>query len=94
MAELGDKDVPYLPRGVRVHHCEIRKGWYLLAPERAVKMDQVAAAILSATNGERDFDGIVEKLASDFKAPPEQIAKDARKFLVDLMHKRMVETRP
>ena len=93
VADLLDKDVPFLPRGVRVHHCDIRKGWYLLAPERAVKMDQVAAAILSATNGERDFNGIVEKLASDFKAPTDQIARDARKFLVDLMHKRMVEVR-
>ena len=93
VADLLDNDVPFLPRGVRVHHCDIRKGWYLLAPERAVKMDQVAAAILSATNGERDFNGIVEKLASDFKAPTDQIARDARKFLVDLMHKRMVEVR-
>lgn len=93
MADLGEKDVPFLPRGVRVHHCDVRKGWYLLAPERAVKMDQVAAAILSATDGERDFAGIVVKLASDFKAPREQIAKDAGKFLVDLMHKRMVEVR-
>lgn len=93
MAELGDTDVPFLPRGVRVHHCAIRKGWYLLAPERAVKMDQVAAAILSATDGVRDFAGIVDKLATDFNAPSEQIAKDARKFLIDLMHKRMVEVR-
>ena len=93
MADLGDSDIPFLPRGVRVHHCRIRNGWYLLAPERAVKMDPIAAAILSATDGLRDFEGIVEKLASDFKAPPERIAKDARKFLVDLMHKRMVEIR-
>ncbi|MEM7212372.1 MAG: pyrroloquinoline quinone biosynthesis peptide chaperone PqqD [Pseudomonadota bacterium] len=94
MADLGDTDVPFLPRGVRVHHCNVRKGWYLLAPERAVKMDQVAAAILSATDGARDFAGIVEKLATDFNAPRDQIARDARRFLVDLMHKRMVEVRP
>lgn len=56
-------------------------------------MDQVAAAILSATDGVRDFAGIVDKLATDFNAPSEQIAKDARKFLIDLMHKRMVEVR-
>ena len=93
VADLGDTDVPFLPRGVRVHHCEVRKGWYLLAPERAVKMDQVAAAILSATDGERDFAAIVDKLASDFQAPQDRIATDARKFLVDLMHKRMVEVR-
>ena len=93
MVELKNTDVPFLPRGVRVHDCKIRKGWYLLAPERAVRMDQVAAAILSTTDGERSFGGIVDKLGADFNAPREQIEKDARKFLVDLMHKRMVEVR-
>ncbi len=94
MVDLRNTDVPFLPRGVRVHDCKIRKGWYLLAPERSVRMDQVAAAILSATDGERNFDGIVEKLATDFNAPREKIEQDARKFLVDLMHKRMLEVRP
>ncbi|MEL7467136.1 MAG: pyrroloquinoline quinone biosynthesis peptide chaperone PqqD [Pseudomonadota bacterium] len=94
MTEIAETDVPFLPRGVRVHHCAVRKGWYLLAPERAVKMDQIAHAILSATDGDRDFCGIVDKLAVDFNAPKDRIAQDARKFLTDLVNRRMVEIRP
>ena len=66
----------------------------LLAPERAVKMDQVAAAILGTVDGERSFEQVVDKLAADFKAPREQIARDAGNFLTDLINKRMVEVRP
>ncbi len=86
-------DVPFLPRGVRVHRCEVRKAWLLLAPERAVKLDQVGAAILQAVDGERDFDGVVAHLAETFQAPPAQIAKDAGAFLADLRDRRMVEIR-
>ena len=85
--------VPYLPRGVRVHWCDVRKAWLLLAPERAVKMDQVAASILQALDGERDFAGVVDHLSETFKAPREQIEGDARKFLTDLVNRRMVEVR-
>ena len=49
------QDVPYLPRGVRLHECKIRKGWFLLAPERALKMDQIGAAILAAVDGVRSL---------------------------------------
>ncbi|MEM9060946.1 MAG: pyrroloquinoline quinone biosynthesis peptide chaperone PqqD [Pseudomonadota bacterium] len=86
--------MPFLPRGVRVHRCEVRRGWYLLAPERAVSMDKIASAILGATDGNRDFKSIVDKLATDFNAPRDRIAVDARKFLTDLVHRRMVEIRP
>ena len=85
--------VPVLPRGVRVHRCAVRQAWLLLAPERAVKLDQVGAAILQAVDGERDFDGVVGHLSSAFNAPREQIAKDAGAFLTDLMNRRMVEVR-
>ena len=39
-------DIPFLPRGVRVKECKIREGWFLLAPERAVKLDQVARILV------------------------------------------------
>lgn len=87
-------DIPFLPRGVRLHHCELRKGWFLLAPERAVKMDQIGAAILTAVDGARSFDVVVSKLATDFNAPTEQIKNDVSKFLTDLQNKRMLEIRP
>ena len=58
-----------------------------------MKLDQVAAAILGALDGARDFQGVVAKLAEDFNAPSEQIATDARAFLIDMMNRRMVEAR-
>lgn len=88
---IAAEDVPFLPRGVRLHECKIRRGWFLLAPERAVKMDQIGAAILGAVDGVRTLDGVVGKLAQDFNAPVEQILGDVVKFLEDLRLKRMVE---
>lgn len=86
-------DIPFLPRGVRVKRCDVRKGWFLLAPERAVKLDQVGAHILGALDGQRDFGAVVAHLAAKFDAPAERIETDAAKFLSDMMSRRMVETR-
>ena len=91
MTEIADSEIPFLPRGVRLHHCKVRDMPFLLAPERAVKMDQIGAAILQAVDGERSLDGVVAKLAEDFKAPREQINGDVERFLEDLRLKRMVE---
>jgi len=90
---IANEAVPFLPRGVRMHWCDVRKGWYLLAPERAVKMDKVAAAILEAADGARTLAALIDKLAVDFAAPRAQIEGDVRKFLSDLIDRRMVEVR-
>ncbi len=89
---LPDTARPYLPRGVRLRWCGVRQAWFLLAPERAVKLDAVGSAILSALDGRRDVAALVAKLAGDFGAPAERVAADARAFLTDLMARRMVET--
>ncbi len=86
-------DIPFLPRGVRVKECKVRKGWFLLAPERAVKLDQVGAHILGALDGQRDFAAVVAHLAAQFKAPVERIETDAGKFLTEMVNRRMVETK-
>ncbi len=93
MTGIAKNQTPFLPRGVRLHHCDIRKGWYLLAPERAVKMNDIGVAILNVVDGERDFASVVDKLAQDFNAPQDRIAMDAGKFLGDLVNRRMVELR-
>ncbi len=92
-AAITEEVTPYLPRGVRLHHCSVRAGWFLLAPERALKMDAIGVAILNAVDGTRSFGAIVDKLASDFKAPRERVAADAGKFLRDLADRRMVEVK-
>lgn len=91
---LPDTAVPRIARGVRLRFDEARETHMLLAPERAVKVDPIAAAILGEVDGTRTFAAIVEALAEKYAAPREQIAGDARRMLVDLMDKRMLEIAP
>lgn len=86
--------VPALPRGVRVRLCPVREAHFLLAPERAVRLDPVGAAVLSEVDGARPFSEIVERLARRFNAPPQQIAQDAGAFLREMADRRMLEIRP
>ena len=88
---LPDDAIPRLPRGVRTKFDAVRNTAMLLAPERAVRLDPIAAAILAETDGVRSFAAVVDALATKYNAPAAQIAGDARKFLVDLMDRRMLE---
>lgn len=90
---LTDTARPGLLRGVRVKHDRVRGQWVLLAPERALRLDPVGAAILAETDGARSFAEIVERLAEKFEAPRERIAQDARAFLEQLIERRMAEAR-
>lgn len=85
--------VPVIPRGVRLRHCDVRGAWFLLAPERAVKLDAIAAHILQAVDGARSLDGVIDHLAAAFAAPRAQIARDVTAFLIDMRNRRMVELR-
>ncbi|ETX13004.1 coenzyme PQQ biosynthesis protein D [Roseivivax halodurans JCM 10272] len=85
--------IPYLPRGVRLHHDRVREAWVLLAPERAIMLDAVGHAILSEIDGERSFSEITEALAVTYNAPAEDIAKDSAGFLGALRERRFLEVR-
>ncbi len=91
---LTDDARPVLLRGVRTHWDAVRGTWVLLAPERAMALDEIGAAILAETDGETPFGQIVERLAAKYNAPAEQIATDARRFLAGLIERRMAEARP
>ena len=93
MSGIAERDVPFLPRGVRLRHCAVRQAWFLLAPERAVRLDPVGAHVLEALDGRRDFAGVVAHLAAKFDAPAERIARDAAAFLDQMRARRMVEVR-
>jgi pyrroloquinoline quinone biosynthesis protein D len=93
-ATLPDNARPVLLRGVRTHWDAVRSTWVLLAPERAIALDEIGAAILAETDGETPFGKIVERLAAKYNAPPEQVATDARHFLVELIERRMAEALP
>ena len=91
---LPDQARPVLLRGVRTHWDAVRGNWVLLAPERAIALDEIGAAILAETDGETTFGEIVARLAAKYNAPPDQIATDARRFLTALIDRRMVEALP
>ncbi|EAU47077.1 pyrroloquinoline quinone biosynthesis peptide chaperone PqqD [Salipiger bermudensis] len=84
-------EIPTLPRGVRLHWDRVRETWVLLAPERAITLDQVGHAILSEVDGSRSFGEITAGLAAKYNAPQEQIAKDSAGFLGALRERRFLE---
>ena len=90
---LSPEGRPALLRGVRTKHDAVRDIWVLLAPERALKLDPVGAAVLAEVDGERSFAEITATLAEKYNAPAEQIAKDAGAFLTSLVERRMMEIR-
>ncbi|PNG25854.1 pyrroloquinoline quinone biosynthesis peptide chaperone PqqD [Methylocella silvestris] len=83
--------VPRLPRGVRLKFDETRGQWLLLAPERLVKVDDIAVAILKRCDGVATIEAIVEDLATAYAADRALIDADVRRLLNELAVKRMVD---
>ncbi len=82
---------PRLPRGVRLKHDEVRGEWLLLAPERVVKANPVAVAVIEKCDGARTLDEIVDELAQTYRADRSLIERDVVKLIADLAMKRMVD---
>ena len=91
---LTPEAVPFLPRGVRLHHDAVRSAWMLLAPERALRLDPVGHAILSRVDGETSLGAIAKDLAETFNAPLDQILTDSAGYLTALLERRILELRP
>ncbi len=91
---IADQDIPYLPRGVRIHRDRVRDAWVLLAPERAITLDAIGHAILTEIDGTRSFGEITAALAAKYNAPAEDIAKDSAGFLGALRDRRFLEVQP
>jgi len=89
--ELSGADRPRLPRGVRLKHDEVRGEWLLLAPERVLKTDAIAVEILKRCDGEKTLDGIIDELASVYKADRSRIEADVRALLAGLVAKRLMD---
>ena len=91
--ELKDSDCRVILRGVRPHFDKVRGVWLLLAPERALKLDDIGRAILDQVDGKRTFAEITKILADKYDAPVDRISGDARTYLSGLMARRFVEAR-
>ena len=82
---------PKLPRGVRLREDETRGGHVLLAPERVVRADPVAVAVLQLCDGTRTLNQLVDELCAAYKGDRTRIEADVRVLLADLAAKRMLD---
>lgn len=82
--ELHPQDRPYLPRGVRIQHDNVRNRTVLMAPEKVIELDEIGVAILSRIDGTTRFDQIIADLAETYNASADQIAQDVQQFLQTL----------
>lgn len=91
---LDPHDRPYLPRGVRLHDDRVRGRAVLLAPEKAIELDQIGVAILSRVDGKATFGEIIQSLASAYDAPEDRIEEDVQRFLTGLRARLYVMVTP
>jgi pyrroloquinoline quinone biosynthesis protein D len=82
--------IPRLPRGVRLTQDSVRARHVLLAPERIIEIDDIAAEILALVDGKRSLSALVAELAARFEAPEAEIGADVSALLDDLAQKRML----
>lgn len=90
--QVNMQTIAKVPSGVRLQFDKARDTWMLLAPERAVKLDQIAAAILQEVDGTADIESISASLAEKYNAPVDQISNDVIGLIQTLREKRMLET--
>lgn len=91
---IGPTDIPFLPRGVRVHYDAVRGFDVLLGPERVVMLDEIGKSILTHTDGASDIRCIAKALAAQYDAPQDVIEPDVSSFLQDLVEKGFVHVAP
>jgi pyrroloquinoline quinone biosynthesis protein D len=83
-----DESRPTLARGVRLSRASGRA--VLLAPERVVELDEVAADVLSRCDGRTTLADLVEALSRDYDAPSAAIAADVSELLGGLAQNGLV----
>jgi pyrroloquinoline quinone biosynthesis protein D len=82
---------PVLPPGVRLHWDTVRGTHVLLAPERALMLDEIGHAVLSRVDGRTALSALVAVLAAEFDAPVEEVGPDVAEFLEGLARERLVD---
>lgn len=83
--------VARLARGVRLREDPVRGQTVLLAPERALALDEIAVAIAKALDGTRDLDTIAADFARQFEAPKDQVLADVIAFIREFSDRRLLE---
>ena len=88
MIDLGS--APRFLPGVRLHHDQARGQWVILAPERVIELDDIAHAIVKLCDGQRRVELIVQELATEFDATPDEVNGDVLALIDDLIAKRVL----
>lgn len=83
--------VARLARGVRLRADPVRGQTILLAPERAIALDEIAVRIAEALDGRRTLAEIAADFALAFGAPEAEVAADVIGFVTELSNRRMLE---
>jgi pyrroloquinoline quinone biosynthesis protein D len=88
---ISGASVVKLARGVRLRNDTARAQMVLLAPERAMALDEIAVRIVQALDGKRSVDRIAADFAAEFEVPVAQIAGDVTAFIQQLAGRRLLE---
>ena len=89
--KIDEKTIPKFPKHVKFRHNKARDEWVILAPERLVKLDEIAVEILHLVDGETEVKKIANQLSQKFNAPEETIISDVIEMLQNLSDKGFIE---
>ncbi len=84
---------PVLARHVKLRFDKARDLWVLLAPEKVLVPDEIAAEVLQFCDGTRSIADIAAALAAKYTADPDVIAGDCLQLLQDLADKGFLLTK-
>ena len=82
--------VPVLKRHVRLQYDPVRQAWAVLSPEKVFWPDEISLDILRLCDGNHSLVQILEKLASTYEAPPDEITADVEGFLQEWSDRSLV----
>lgn len=82
--------IPKFPKHVKLKYNKPRNEWVILAPERLVKLDDIAVEILKLVDGMRSVEKISDILAEKFDATKKVIEKDVNSLLQTLADKGFI----
>ena len=91
---IGPDSRPAFTRYARLHEDRARARTVALAPERAYELDPISVIVLSAIDGHISVRDLCAKLAQQYAAPVEVIARDVTTLLQGLADKRLLRDGP
>ena len=89
--KINENVKPKFPKHVKFRHNKARDEWVILAPERLVKLDDIAVEILKLVDGKVSVEDISIELSKKFNAPKEVIVDDVINMLQELSDKGFIE---